>query len=109
MDDVSFEVPPGVVFALLGENGAGKTTLIRTMLGLEKQDSGTLKLLGMDPVKDAVRIRRHVGYVPDSPALYRWMTVEQMALFTASFYPAGFITRFNELAQTFGLDPQAKD
>ena len=46
LDQVSFEVPSGVVFALLGENGAGKTTAIRIMLGLAEPDSGQTEVLG---------------------------------------------------------------
>ena len=108
LDDVSFHVPRGVVFALLGENGAGKTTLIRTMLGLERQDSGTLKMLGMDPVKNSLAIRRNIGYVSDSPALYRWMTVKQIAHFTASFYDTGFLEAFHKLATNFDLELDQK-
>ena len=58
---VSFEVPPGVVFALLGENGAGKTTAIRLMLGLTEATSGEVRVLGFKPGRstsaliDAVR------------------------------------------------------
>lgn len=104
LDDVSFKVPPGVVFAVLGENGAGKTTLIRSLLGLERPDSGTLSMLGMNPVKDGLAIRRRTGYVSDSPALYRWMTVRQLAHFTASFYPEGFLATFDGLAGDFSLD-----
>jgi len=104
LNGVSFDVPPGVVFAILGENGAGKTTLIRSLLGLERQDSGTLKLLGMDPVKDGLAIRRRTGYVSDSPGLYRWMTVRQIAHFTASFYSDGFLAAFDRLANNFGLE-----
>ena len=108
LDDVSFQVPRGVVFALLGENGAGKTTLIRSLLGLEKQDSGSLKMLGLDPIKDGLKIRRRIGYVPDSPALYRWMTVEQIAHFTASFYDASFLDNFYKLASDFDLEIDQK-
>ena len=104
LNGVSFDVPPGVVFALLGENGAGKTTLIRSLLGLERQDSGTLKMLGMDPIKDGLAIRRRTGYVSDSPALYKWMTVRQIAHFTASFYPDGFLASFDRLAKDFDLE-----
>lgn len=104
LDGVSFDVPPGVVFAVLGENGAGKTTLIRSLLGLERQDSGTLRMLGMDPVKDGLAIRRRTGYVSDSPALYKWMTVRQIAHFTASFYPEGFLASFDAMAKNFDLD-----
>ena len=108
LDGVSFEVPPGVVFAVLGENGAGKTTLIRSLLGLERQDAGALKMLGMDPVKDGLAIRRRTGYVSDSPALYKWMTVRQIAHFTASFYPEGFLASFDKLATDFDLELDQK-
>ena len=108
LDGVSFNVPPGVVFAVLGENGAGKTTLIRSLLGLESQDAGTLKMLGMDPVKDGLAIRKRTGYVSDSPALYKWMTVRQIAHFTASFYPEGFLASFDKLATEFDLELDQK-
>ena len=65
MDQISFSIPRGCVFALLGENGAGKTTTIKAMLGLEHPDSGSVKMLGLDPAKHDVDIRRQVGYVPD--------------------------------------------
>ena len=96
------------MFALLGENGAGKTTLIRTILELERQDSGTLKMMGMDPIKNSLAIRRCTGYVSDSPALYRWMTVKQIAHFTASFYEAGFLENFHKLATYFNLEVDQK-
>ena len=108
LDDVSFQVPRGVVFALLGENGAGKTTLIRSLLGLEGLDGGTVSVLGMDPVKDGLTIRRRTGYVSDSPALYRWMTVEQIARFTSSFYESSFLKNFYKIAADFGLDDGQK-
>ena len=108
LDGVSFQVPRGVVFALLGENGAGKTTLIRSLLGLEGLDGGSVSVLGMDPVKEGVAIRRRTGYVSDSPALYRWMTVKQIAHFTASFYDAGFLNNFNKVAADFGLEDGQK-
>lgn len=68
MDQVSFSIPDGVVFALLGENGAGKTTAIKSMLGLESPDSGSVSVMGLDPGKEGIAIRRIVGYVPDAPS-----------------------------------------
>ncbi len=76
VDNVSYRVPPGVVFALLGENGAGKTTTIRTLLGLETPSGGGVTVLGQDSKRAGAEIRRRVGYVPEQPALYEWMTVE---------------------------------
>ena len=108
MDRVSFSIPSGVVFALLGENGAGKTTTIRTMLGLEHPDSGTIKILGLEPVANDVQIRRQIGYVSDAPALYGWMKVSEIGWFTSGFYPDGFYEKFVELANEFELPLDVK-
>ncbi len=103
LDDVSFSVQKGSVFALLGENGAGKTTAIRIMLGLCEPDSGRSRVLGMDSGRDDLRIRRSVGYVPDQPMLYDWMTVEEIGRFTAAFYPITFMKRYFEMIDGYEL------
>ena len=103
LDKLSLEVHPGQVFALLGENGAGKTTAIKIMLGLEDPDAGTSEVLGFDSQRDGLRIRQKVGYVPESPTLYEWMTVDEIGWFAAGFYPAGFQQRFQQQADQFGL------
>jgi ABC-2 type transport system ATP-binding protein len=98
---VSFEVPPGVVFALLGENGAGKTTAIRLMLGLTEATSGEVRVLGLDSRSDGLAIRERVGYLPERPTLYEWMTAAEIGWFTAGFYADGFETRFRALVAEF--------
>lgn len=105
---VSFEVPPGTVFALLGENGAGKTSAIRIMLGLASPDEGKSTVLGIDSQLHGEYIRRRVGYVPERPTLYDWMTVRQIGWFAAGFYPDGFLTRYIELVQQFSLPLKRK-
>ena len=89
LDQVTLEVPPGVVFALLGENGAGKTTAIRIMLGLVDPTAGRAEVLGLSSATQAVEIRRRVGYVPERPMLYDWMTVHEIGWFTAGFGGSG--------------------
>ena len=101
LDDLSLEIPPGVVFALLGENGAGKTTAIRIMLGLARSDAGTSRVLGLDSLADDVAIRRQVGYVAEQPTLYEWMTVDEIGWFTAGFYPPGFLERYRRCVGRF--------
>ncbi len=64
LDGVSLEIEPGEFFGLLGPNGAGKTTLISSLAGLVRPDSGTLKVLGHDVVKDFREARRRLGVVP---------------------------------------------
>ena len=81
LDDVSLSSGPGVVVALLGENGAGKSTALRILLGLLEPDAGESTVLGMDSRRQGLEIRRRVGYVPDQPALYDWMTVEEAGWF----------------------------
>ncbi len=104
LDDVSLRVPAGVVFAVLGENGAGKTTLIQALMGLIKPNAGSLRVLGLDPRKQAVELRRKVGYVPDSPALYQWMTVKEIGWFAGGFYGPQFYGQFEKLVESYQLE-----
>jgi ABC-2 type transport system ATP-binding protein len=103
VDRVSFEVPPGTVFALLGENGAGKSTCIRVLLGLTEPDWGTSSVFGLQSVPHSLEIRRRTGYVAERPTLYDWMTVEEIGWFTAGFYPDGFLPHYRRLADEFTL------
>ena len=108
LDDVTLDVPEGKVFALLGENGAGKTTAIRIMLGLAQPDSGAAQVLGFKSAKQSLEIRRRVGYVPEQPTLYDWMTVAEIGWFAAGFYGDGFLSRYLALAGEFGLPQRRK-
>lgn len=108
LEDFSLVVPPGIVFAILGENGAGKTTAIRTLLGLTQPDSGTVRVLDLDSRRHGQEIRRRVGYVPERPTLYDWMTVAEIGWFAAGFYGDGYITRYGQLTQEFGLAADRK-
>ena len=103
LDSVSFDVPAGVVFALLGENGAGKSTAIKTMMGLLESTSGKIEVLGLDPRKKGDEIRRRCGYIPESPALYDWMKVSEIAWFASGCYSESFLPNFYKLAEEFEL------
>ncbi len=103
LDHVSLEIPPGVVFALLGENGAGKTTMIRILTGFLKPDEGSAHVLGQSSIKSGLEIRRQVGYVSDAPALYEWMTAEEIGWFTSAFYDQCFPDRYIELLAAFDI------
>ena len=101
LENLSLDVPPGVVFALLGENGAGKTTAIRLMLGLTEPTAGEVRVLGLDSRRDGLAIRRRVGYLPERPTLYEWMTAAEIGWFTAGFYAGGFEHQFRTLVDGF--------
>jgi ABC-2 type transport system ATP-binding protein len=103
LDHVSLEVPPGTVFALLGENGAGKTTAIRVLLGLTDPDEGKASVLGIESARHGHDVRSRVGYVPERPTLYEWMTVSEIGWFTAGFYGSGFFQRYLHLAADYQL------
>ena len=63
--DVTFDVPEGSLFGLLGNNGAGKTTTINLITGQDKPDSGTIRVLGEDPTTDPTKVRQEVGILPE--------------------------------------------
>ncbi|MGW8257355.1 MAG: ABC transporter ATP-binding protein, partial [Thermoguttaceae bacterium] len=103
LDKVSLAVPPGVVFAILGDNGAGKTTAIRILLGLIDADAGRAEVLGLPSAKQGLEIRRRVGYVAERPTLYEWMSVDEIGWFAAGFYADGYLTRYRQLSADFHL------
>ena len=108
LDGVSFEVPRGVVFALLGENGAGKTTTIRALLGLGHPDAGKLEVLGFDCRTQGLEIRQRAGCVFEKPTLYEWMTVDEIGWYTSGFYGEGFLPRYRQMAAQFDLPATRK-
>ena len=87
LEDVSFEVPRGQTFALLGRNGTGKTTMIRMLLGLLPPDSGTIRVAGCDPAMKSIELRRNVGYLAEDQSMYDWMTAVELCRFLQPFYP----------------------
>ena len=64
-DGLDLDVPQGSVTALVGRNGAGKSTLLRVLVGALVPDSGTARVLGLDPAREGERVRERVGYVAD--------------------------------------------
>ncbi len=108
LNGVNLSVPPGQTFAFLGRNGAGKTTTIRTLLGLLKPDSGDVRVLGLDPLKDGVEIRRRIGYVAEDPVLFGWMRVRELIGFMKPFYPSWDDAWAKELAARFELPMETK-
>jgi ABC-2 type transport system ATP-binding protein len=84
VDDVSFEVEPGEIFGILGPNGAGKTTTVECVQGLRRPDSGTIRVLDLDPRTQAEQLRQRIGsQLQDSALPGRLRVVEALQLFAA--------------------------
>jgi ABC-2 type transport system ATP-binding protein len=108
LDQLSLTVPAGAIFALLGDNGAGKSTTIRILNGLTPPDDGWARVLGHDVWADAAVLRQHIGYVPERPKFYDWMTVRDIGWFTSGFQKRGYLDRYLDLADHFTLEPRAR-
>jgi ABC-2 type transport system ATP-binding protein len=80
---LDLEIRAGEVFGLLGPNGAGKTTTILMLLGLTEPTGGTAEVLGLDPARNPLQVKRFVGYLPDAVGFYTGMTGRQNLRYTA--------------------------
>jgi ABC-2 type transport system ATP-binding protein len=83
VDALDLELRRGEIFGLLGQNGAGKTTTILMLLGLTEPTSGSARVMGLDPARDALAVKRQVGYLPDSVGFYGDLTGRQNLRYTA--------------------------
>ena len=107
VDDLSFDVQKGEVFALLGHNGAGKSTTIDLILGLKTPDGGTAKILGMDAAKNRKQVFERVGVQLQNTQYQTNITVEEACIEYASLYadPADY----PKLLEQFGLGTLRKN
>jgi urea transport system ATP-binding protein len=102
--DVSFELPPGKVTALLGRNGVGKTTLLKTLMGLIPARTGTIRFNEMDLTKARPheRARAGLGYVPQGREIFPRLTVQENLLMGAARIPERVFELFPVLRQMLG-------
>jgi ABC-2 type transport system ATP-binding protein len=108
LDDVDLTVQRGAVFGLVGENGAGKTTLIKHILGLLKAQSGSVRVFGLDPVRDPVGVLTRVGYLSEDRDLPDWMRIGELLRYLRAFYPTWDDAFAEELRRQFDLDRHAR-
>ena len=100
------DVPDGQLFAFLGPNGAGKTTTIKILVGLIRPTSGSARIDGLDVVDESVEVKRRIGYVPDTPALYDKLSAWEYLRLLAGLHgleKERFEARATELLAAFGL------
>jgi ABC-2 type transport system ATP-binding protein len=86
VDNVDLTIKVGEIFGLLGPNGSGKSTTMKMLLGLVQPDSGSVTVLGIDVQKDPVTAKQLMGYVPESPRLYEFLTGIEYLDFVGDIY-----------------------
>ena len=105
---LNLDIETGEVFGLLGPNGAGKTTTILMLLGLVEPTKGSIEVLGLDPRRHPLEVKRRVGYLPDSVGFYDGMTGRENIRFTARLNGLGDAEeRIDTLLHTVGLTAAA--
>jgi ABC-2 type transport system ATP-binding protein len=102
VDRLDLEVHAGEIFGLLGQNGAGKTTTILMLLGLTEPTAGSARVVGLDPARRPLDVKRHVGYLPDSVGFYGNLTGRENLRYTARLN--GLERREGERAMDLALD-----
>ena len=98
VDAISFAIRKGEVFGLLGPNGAGKTTTILMMLGLTEISSGLVSVLGFDPARAPLQVKRRVGYLPDSVGFYDNLSAVENLAYTAKLMGLSLKDRTERIA-----------
>ena len=86
VDGISFKINRGECFGFLGPNGSGKSTTLKMLIGLVQHDSGSVNVLGVEVQKDPVAVKQQVGYVPESPRLYEFLTGIEYLDFIGDIY-----------------------
>lgn len=97
VDDVSFEVKSGEIFSLIGPNSSGKTTIIKSIAGLLQPTSGSIQVGGYEVVKNPEEAKAQIGYIPDEPSVWPFMTGEEFLYFTQALFGADEKVRMESL------------
>jgi ABC-2 type transport system ATP-binding protein len=107
VNGVSFTIKEGEIFSLIGPNSSGKTTIVKNIVGLLKPTSGTITVDGYDVVNESEKAKALVGYIPDEPTIWSYMTGEEFLHFTQALYGVDEgerIHRIPELLKIFTLE-----
>ena len=112
VDSVSLTIGSGEIFVLLGPNGSGKSTTLKMLIGLVQPDGGSVTVLGNPVSQDPVALKRSVGYVPESPRLYEFLTGIEYLDFIGDVYgmqPEDKKNRINEYLKALQLEGREGD
>jgi ABC-2 type transport system ATP-binding protein len=112
VDNLDLDVRAGEIFGLLGQNGAGKTTTILMLLGLAEPTAGVARVVGFDPTRSPLEVKRRVGYLPDNVGFYDGMTGRENLRYTArlnGIRGKEAETRIGEALEQVGMTGRADD
>lgn len=112
LDNVSFNVDDGEIFAFIGHNGAGKTTLIKAITGIHDFDDGDILINGKSIKKDTIECKKNMAFVPDNPELYENMTAINFINFICDMYEISLNDRkknINKYAKMFEMEDKLGD
>ena len=108
LDDISFTVPKGAICGFIGQNGAGKTTTIRSLLHITDINSGEIKLLGLDHIKDEYDIKKRIAVVFDELPFHDIFTAKDMARIFEGLYPEWNNKEYAKYLERFALPEKKK-
>jgi ABC-type multidrug transport system ATPase subunit len=94
---ISFSVPPGQICGLLGPNGAGKTTLFRLLMGILKATEGVMLVDGLDVFEDRVETKRLIGFLPDEPVFYSYLSGREVLELSAAMHGLEPVATMNRM------------
>ena len=110
VDGLDLRVEPGEIVGFLGPNGAGKSTTVKVITGLIKPDEGRARVCGFDVVEQPLEVKKRVGYVPETPALYESLTANEYLELISCLHHLdrnAAAARRRELLELFGLATNA--
>ena len=106
VDDLSLQILPGEIYGFIGHNGAGKTTTIKACAGILQQDSGSIRIDGLDLSREPLECKRRLAYIPDNPDLYEFLSGIKYLNFIADVFCVDAeqrAQRIRRYAEVFGL------
>lgn len=107
VNGVTFEIKKGEIFSLIGPNSSGKTTIVKSIVGLLRPTHGSIHVDGSDITKKPEETKAKIGYIPDEPSIWQYMTGEEFLYFTQALFDIDEITRVKtlpDLLSTFNLN-----
>src|SRR5262245_17592023 len=86
LQEIEFSVPAGQICGVVGPNGAGKTTLFRLLMGILRATQGSIRIAGRDAFEERVEVKRLVGFLPDEPVFYAYLSGREILHLSAGLH-----------------------